>query len=60
MSANSSLEAALATAIEELDGASIPYMPIGGLAVSAWALPRATLDVDLTRFGYDVGCTGKS
>jgi predicted nucleotidyltransferase len=48
MSANSSLEAALATAIEELDGASIPYMLIGGLALSAWALPRATLDVDLT------------
>ena len=48
MSANSSLEAALATAIEELTGASIPYMLIGGLALSAWALPRATLDIDLT------------
>ncbi len=48
MSANSSLEAALSAAIEELNGASIPYMLIGGLALSAWALPRATLDIDLT------------
>ena len=48
MSANSSLEAALAATIEELNGANIPYMLIGGLALSAWALPRATLDIDLT------------
>jgi predicted nucleotidyltransferase len=48
MSANSSLEAALGAAVEELNGASIPYMLIGGLALAAWALPRATLDIDLT------------
>jgi hypothetical protein len=48
MSANASLESALARAVEELDQASIPYMLIGGLALSAWALPRATLDIDLT------------
>ena len=40
MSANSSLEAALSAAIKELNGASIPYMLIGGFALSAWALPR--------------------
>lgn len=48
MSANSSLEAALGAAIEDLNRASIPYMLIGGLALSAWALPRATLDIDLS------------
>jgi predicted nucleotidyltransferase len=48
MSANASLESALAQTIDELDAASIPYMLIGGLALSAWGLPRATLDIDLT------------
>jgi len=48
MTANSSLESALAQAIETLDSASIPHMLIGGLAMSVWALPRATLDIDLT------------
>lgn len=48
MSANSSLEAALGAAIEDLNRASIPYMLIGGLALAAWALPRATLDIDLS------------
>src|SRR4051812_17922584 len=48
MTANSGLEIALLDAIHELNGASIPYMLIGGLALSAWALPRATLDVDIT------------
>ena len=44
----SALAAALARASEDLDRASIPYMLIGGLALSAWGLPRATLDIDLT------------
>ena len=48
MSANASLEAALAQTIDELNAASIPYMLVGGLALSAWGLPRATLDIDLT------------
>jgi nucleotidyltransferase AbiEii toxin of type IV toxin-antitoxin system len=48
MSANSNLETALRQAADELDAASIPYMLIGGLALSAWALPRATIDIDLT------------
>ena len=48
MSENDSLESALAQAVEELNQSAIPYMLIGGLALSAWALPRATLDIDLT------------
>src|ERR1700719_1881432 len=36
------------TTIDELNTASIPYMLIGGLALSAWGLPRATLDIGLT------------
>jgi hypothetical protein len=44
----SNLEQALAQAAEYLDSAAIPYMLIGGLAMAAWAMPRATLDVDLT------------
>ena len=48
MSENDSLESALAQAVEDLNQAAIPYMLIGGLALSAWALPRATLDIDLT------------
>jgi hypothetical protein len=48
MSANASLESALAQTIDELNAASIPYMLLGGLALSAWGLPRATLDIDLT------------
>jgi predicted nucleotidyltransferase len=48
MSENGSLESALAQAVKDLAGQGIPYMLIGGLALSAWDLPRATLDVDLT------------
>lgn len=42
------LEQALCEAAASLESASIPYMLIGGLALAAWDLPRATLDVDLT------------
>ncbi len=42
------LEAALSVAAALLEELSVPYMLIGGLAVSAWNLPRATLDIDLT------------
>lgn len=42
------LESALVEATTSLDAAAIPYMLIGGLALAAWDLPRATLDVDLT------------
>jgi len=48
MSENDSLESSLAQAVEDLNQAAIPYMLIGGLALTVWALPRATLDVDLT------------
>ena len=48
MSENGSLESALAQANEALKEAALPYMPIGGLALSAWDLPRATLDINLT------------
>jgi len=34
--------------IDDLERESIPYMLIGGLALAAWTLPRATLDIDLT------------
>jgi predicted nucleotidyltransferase len=33
--------------IEALDSVDLPYAIVGGLAVSAWATPRATQDVDL-------------
>ena len=42
------LEPALCEAAASLDSASVPFMLIGGLALAAWDLPRATLDVDLT------------
>jgi hypothetical protein len=41
------LEVALAEAAAALDECSIPFMLIGGLAVSAWGEARSTLDVDL-------------
>ena len=44
----SNLEQALAQAAKLLDANGIPYMLIGGLALAAWSMPRATLDVDLT------------
>ena len=31
-----------------LEGASVPYMVIGGIANAVWGEPRATLDVDVT------------
>ena len=42
------LEATLALAVAELEKSSVPYMLIGGLALSVWALPRATVDIDFT------------
>ncbi len=42
------LEAAVGEAAAVLESLSIPYMLIGGLAVSLWGEPRATLDADLT------------
>lgn len=44
----SALEDAVADIAAELDRLGIPYMLIGGLAVSAWGEPRSTLDVDVT------------
>ncbi len=42
------LEASVAEAASLLESLSLPYMLIGGLAVSAWGEARATLDVDLS------------
>lgn len=44
----SALEEALDEIATALDRLAIPYMLIGGLAVSAWGEPRSTLDVDVT------------
>jgi predicted nucleotidyltransferase len=44
----SKLEEALAELGSLLDSLSVPYMLIGGLAVSMWGVARATLDVDLS------------
>jgi len=42
------LEAAVGEAAAVFESLGIPYMLIGGLAVSAWGEPRATLDADFT------------
>ena len=42
------LEAAVGEAAAAFESLGIPYMLIGGLAVSAWGEPRATLDADFT------------
>ena len=42
------LEGALVEITTILDQLRVPYMLIGGLAVSLWGEPRATLDVDLS------------
>ncbi|HYM10315.1 MAG TPA: nucleotidyl transferase AbiEii/AbiGii toxin family protein [Bryobacterales bacterium] len=44
----SALEAALVEVASTLESFSLPYMLIGGLAVSMWGEPRATLDIDVT------------
>ncbi len=43
----SKLHRALLAGIEALESVGSPYAVVGGLAVSAWATPRATQDVDL-------------
>src|SRR6185369_6699695 len=48
MTENSRLEVALVGIIDDLESESIPYMLIGGLALAARTLPRATLDIDIT------------
>lgn len=42
------LETGLAELVTALDACQIPYALIGGLAVSLWGEPRATLDIDVT------------
>ena len=42
------LEQALSELRQHLDAAKVAHMLIGGLALAAWGLPRATLDVDIT------------
>lgn len=42
------LESALVEVAGVLDWLQVPYMLIGGLAVSLWGEPRSTLDVDVT------------
>jgi hypothetical protein len=41
------VSAALGRALQVIDGCGLRYALVGGLAVSAWALPRATRDADL-------------
>lgn len=41
------VSAALGRALQAIDGCGMRYALVGGLAVSAWALPRATRDADL-------------
>jgi hypothetical protein len=41
------LEKSLLAAVETLDSLQLKYAVVGGLAVSAWARPRSTRDVDL-------------
>jgi hypothetical protein len=33
--------------LQSLEGASIDYALVGGLAVAVWGAPRATKDIDL-------------
>jgi len=42
------LESALLEAVSALESCGLPYMLIGGLAVTAWGEARSTLDVDLS------------
>lgn len=42
------LEDALVHVVKILEGRSIPYMVVGGLANAVWGHPRTTLDVDIT------------
>jgi len=42
------LESALIEVASALDQIPVPYMLIGGLAVSSWGEARSTLDVDVT------------
>jgi predicted nucleotidyltransferase len=44
---DTNLDLALAASTLALETAGLPYAIVGGLAVSAWALPRSTRDVDL-------------
>jgi predicted nucleotidyltransferase len=43
----SPLQPALDAAIDALEGLGLRYAVVGGLAVGAWGVPRATKDVDL-------------
>ena len=48
MAQSQGLEAALAGVARLLDGLRVPYMVIGGFAVTVWGQPRFTADLDLT------------
>lgn len=41
------LQPALDAALDALEGLGLRYAVVGGLAVGAWGVPRATKDVDL-------------
>ena len=43
----SPLQPALDAALDALEGLDLRYAVVGGLAVGAWGVPRATKDVDL-------------
>jgi hypothetical protein len=44
--------------IDLLESNGVPYVVMGGIAVSIWAIPRATFDVDLTLAVDDEGLAG--
>ena len=48
MAQSQGLEAALAGVARLIDGLRVPYMVIGGYAVTIWGQPRFTADLDLT------------
>ena len=48
MAESQSLETALVAVARLLDGLRIPYMVIGGYAVTIWGQPRFTADLDMT------------
>ncbi len=48
MAESQGLETALAGVARLLDGLRIPYMVIGGFAVTVWGQPRFTADLDMT------------
>lgn len=54
----SKLHRTLFAGIDALESVDLPYAVVGGLAVSAWAIPRATQDVDIYAELPGAACPG--